>query len=568
MDLCMKKWILPALLFLLFITDTSLAAIPLPGSAEPGLVQKNFLPKPIGKPQVAAPITTKEQKVNPLKGAEKIKFKLVKITLKGNHVYSEKQLSALYKDKIGKEITVLELQNIVQDITNYYRNNGYILSRAILPPQNIKGGIVNIKIIEGYIDKVNVIGDPRGAKSLIQAYGDHIAAARPAKLDVMEKYVFLANAIPGAEVKAVLEPSKTVEDAANLNLVVTQQTFNASFSWDNYGTLYLGPHQLTYKAGVNSFFLSGDNLTLTFLTASHGGELHYGDINYQTYIGNNGLLLTLDENKSLTFPGFKLRDLLTIGNAYTYTAGLSYPVIRARDKNLTIDANIAYLNSTTTQLHHLLYLDKIRPAQIGATYSFSDNWRGSNSIALHLMHGFNIWNASNDSKSLFTSRFGADGLFTKWTAQGTRNQVLFDRFSAFFIAQGQYTGNPLLVEEQFSFGGSQLGRGYDPAELLGDKGVAASAELRMDNYPDFLKLQTLQLYAFYDIGIVWNIKKITGSFLKESAASTGFGARFSLTPYINGNVMLTQPLTKQIAAEELVGCGRCPRIFFSVTAAV
>lgn len=569
----MKKWIFVIFLFyasLLIFCQASFASSPIPGSAEPGLVQKNYLPAPLHAPQPTfAPINKVEQKVVPLsKEAEKIKFKLVKIIIEGNHVYSKNNLLPLYKNSLNKKISVLDLQNIVQDITNFYRNNGYILSQAILPPQNITQGVVHIKIIEGYISQVNVIGNPKGAKSLIQAYGNQIAAVKPAQSQVIEKYLFLANAIPGAQVKAVLEPSKTEVGASDLNLVVEEQTLNAYISYDNYGTRYLGPHQITARASANSIFLSGDSTAFTYLTATHGKELRYGDINYMTALGNNGLLLTLDGNKSLTIPGFLLRDLDTRGNAIAYTLSLQYPLIRARDKNLTIDGNFAYLNSISTQFSKTIYNDRIRPAQIGATYSFYDSLKGSNTFALHLMHGFNIMNASNNPDSLLTSRFGADGIFTKWTAQATRNQVLFDRFSAFFIAQAQYSYQPLLVEEQFSFGGSQLGRGYDPAELLGDRGAAASVELRMDNYPDFLKIQNLQIYGFYDAGVIWNIKQLPGSFTKQGATSTGFGARFGITQFITSNVMLTQPLTKQVAAEQLVGRGKCPRIFFSLIASI
>jgi hemolysin activation/secretion protein len=369
-------------------------------------------------------------------------------------------------------------------------------------------------------------------------------------------------------VKAVLEPSDTETGASDLNLVVEEQTINASFSYDNYGTLYLGPHQTTYQVAANSIFLPGDSTSFTFLNATHGKELRYGDLSYATYLGNHGLLLTLDGNKSLTFPGFFLRPLLTRGNASTYSIDLQYPLIRERDRNLTLEGNFSYTNSKSTQLSELLYLDRLRPAFIGATYSFSDDYKGSNVMALRLKHGFNIMNASDDPNSLFTSRFGADAIFTKWAGQISRTQLLFDRFSAFFIAQGQYSYQPLLVEEQFGFGGSQLGRGYDPAEILGDRGAAASVELRMDNYPDIFKINAIQMYAFYDAGVIWNIKNIPNSFTKQSATSTGLGARVNITQFINGNVMITQPLTKKVAAEELIGRGKCPRIFFSVTAQI
>ena len=133
---------------------------------------------------------------------------------------------------------------------------------------------------------------------------------------------------------------------------------------------------------------------------------------------------------------------------------------------------------------------------------------------------------------------------------------------------GQWAFMSLLAEEQFTFGGSILGRGYDVAEIIGDRGAAGSLELRYDYSLPKIKLQTIQFYAFYDAGEMWNYELVGGTPLKQSGTSTGFGARFAFNKYISGNVMWTQVLTKQIAAEELIGRGKRPRVFFSILASV
>lgn len=152
----------------------------LPGPALPEQVSKAIT----NQNQVAAPthvlppVITQPEKPSPLaEQAKKIKFKLNGIILEGNHVYSNQQLKMLYQNKLHKEISVAQLFDIVQSITNYYRNNGYILSRAILPPQHVKNGVVKIRVIEGFIENVNVIGTPYGAKCLAKAFGQQIKNA-------------------------------------------------------------------------------------------------------------------------------------------------------------------------------------------------------------------------------------------------------------------------------------------------------------------------------------------------------------------------------------------------------
>jgi hemolysin activation/secretion protein len=565
-------------IFLLLITlldRIAFGAPPLPGSVYPGLVPKNYLPgrKPSSLSSPAPKAIVAQEKVNSPGGgaeAEKIKFKLTKIIFEGNHTYSENQLSPLYKKKINTLLSIAELQNIVQDVTNFYRNNGYILSRAIIPPQHVQNGVIRIRVIEGYIDKVKVVGNARGAQAILLAYGEKISQVHPLQAKVMDKYLRLANEIPGVQVKAILEPSKTQLGASDLNLAVQEQMANASLSYDNYGTLYIGPLQVTANASINSIFRSGDSTRATYLMATHGKQLHYFDLAYETPLGGNGLTFTFDGNQSLTAPGLNLQSLQTQGKANTYSATLQYPVIRARSEDLTLDGNFTYMDSSTTIFNRmiLLYIDHIRSVNVGGTYDFADRFNGTNSSALHLEKGLNILGASNDPTSLITSRFGADSIYTKIYGQIGRVQPFLNRFSLYVLASGQYSFNPLLSSEQFGFGGSQVGRGYDPAEILGDRGVGGTIELRMDTYPQKLMVQSMQFYTYYDAGVVWNIKNVANTEQKQSAASTGVGVRFALSKLLTGNLMYTQVLTRSIASETLIGRGRTPRIFFSLAAAV
>ena len=72
-------------------------------------------------------------------------------------------------------------------------------------------------------------------------------------------------------------------------------------------------------------------------------------------------------------------------------------------------------------------------------------------------------------------------------------------------AAGQYAFDPVLADEEFQLGGLPRGRGYEPAEITGDHGIAGTIELQVR--PEFGRdwVDSYQLYAFYDIGAVWQI---------------------------------------------------------------
>lgn len=556
------------------LIETQAYADVLPGAAMPEQVSRSLKQQQIQQQPTGVAPTLKnedEKEAVPLSPeVQKLKFKLIKIKLEGNKKFSSKEIEKIYASSLGKTITVAELFTIVQNITNFYRNNGYIISRAILPPQHVKSGTVTVQIIEGYLDKVDVTGKPNGARCIVKDYGQNIAKAKPLDIARMEKYLTLANEIPGTQVKAVLTPSKKKTGAADLLLDTTNKIFTGYVSYDNYGTLYIGPQQWTANLGLNSAINSGDATNITFVKTPKGGELGYWDINYLGALNAEGTKYVLGGTRVHTHPLFVLRSSQIDGLNDNYYSNLIVPVIRTRSQTLNYTVGFNYLDSNTTILDQELYQDHLRNLDLGFNYSFADRWLGANSIAANFRQGLPIlgYSSNYNPDTATTSRPGGRGDYTKMGFQASRLQALFSRTNLMGSIRGQWAFNPLLSSEQFTFGGSSIGRGYDPAELIGDRGVAGSLELRYDWAIDKFYIQNLQFYTFYDAGEIWNLKTASGTPFNLSATSTGIGVRFAMTRSISGNVMWTQVLTKSIAAEDFIHQGRRPRVFFSVVAAL
>ena len=89
---------------------------------------------------------------------ESDKEKILKVLVKdfkidGNKRYDKEKLKDLIKENINKELDYDALLYVTTIISNYYRSEGF-LATAYLPPQDIKNGIVEIKITEGlYVTK-------------------------------------------------------------------------------------------------------------------------------------------------------------------------------------------------------------------------------------------------------------------------------------------------------------------------------------------------------------------------------------------------------------------------------
>jgi hemolysin activation/secretion protein len=189
-----------------------------------------------------------------------------------------------------------------------------------------------------------------------------------------------------------------------------------------------------------------------------------------------------------------------------------------------------------------------------------DNIAAINKLEVNVAQGLN-WGTEKGLSA--RSRANGETDFTKFTGKVTRIQPLGGAFSLFTSAAGQYSENPLLASEEFGIGGSEFGSAYDSAEISGDSGAAARAEIQFNQaLPDSV-LSQYQLYSFYDIGRVWNRSPIAGSEQDHNdLSSAGVGARFNILKSVSGGIEGAVPLTRNVAA--LNNAGDDPRVFFNL----
>ncbi len=189
-------------------------------------------------------------------------------------------------------------------------------------------------------------------------------------------------------------------------------------------------------------------------------------------------------------------------------------------------------------------------------------------LDIEASHGFNILNATKTGSnnlsrengwSDFTkfnvntsAMFGCKG-FLEYIGRTLKSDNAENMgkncpgFSLKLSAAAQHSAQPLLAPERFSLGGLEFGRGYDPSELTGDHGAAFKTELQWGRAMDMFMVRDLQLYAFYDIGKVWELTYDPDFEKKQqSLASAGAGLRANLNDF-SLNMELAKPLTRTVA---------------------
>ncbi len=133
----------------------SFAQIVLPKTVEPGRIPSRFKPYPVPKSKLA-PLIPSSLGKDSVKELNQNKFLLSGVLVEGSTVYKDSDLYPLYKEFLGVEIDMGKIHEIANRITQKYREDGYVLSKAIVERQQVKSGIVKIRALEGHIDNIEI----------------------------------------------------------------------------------------------------------------------------------------------------------------------------------------------------------------------------------------------------------------------------------------------------------------------------------------------------------------------------------------------------------------------------
>ncbi|MBF0564490.1 MAG: ShlB/FhaC/HecB family hemolysin secretion/activation protein [Nitrospirae bacterium] len=73
-------------------------------------------------------------------------------------MFSNEELSKITSKYTGTEITFEQLQQLRYELTLFYTDKGYINSGAIIPDQKVTEGTIEIRIIEGTLTQIEIVG--------------------------------------------------------------------------------------------------------------------------------------------------------------------------------------------------------------------------------------------------------------------------------------------------------------------------------------------------------------------------------------------------------------------------
>ncbi|MBV9784124.1 MAG: ShlB/FhaC/HecB family hemolysin secretion/activation protein [Acidisphaera sp.] len=467
------------------------------------------------------------------------------VAVEGATAYPQGRLTQLTAGLTGPAVPVARIDAARLAILNLYRADGYALTTVAAAVD--AAGRLRFTVLEGRIADVRLEGDIGPAGTQVLRFLHHLTETRPIDTATLERWLLLAQDVPGVTLHAVLRPSTDEPGALTLIAQVQRKMFDGLFTLDNRAFRLTGPQEGLLVLDANSFTEFGERTELS-LYKSAADTQTFGQGAFETFVGGSGAKIRVYFGEGDSTPSDFLHAIGYQGFTTVFGASASYPVIRSRQQTLNVAAYFDVIESEIRTASGpngaevRASRDSLRVARVGADYVRQDLLLGDprpavNDVSVRLSQGINGLGSTSGSNPL-PGRVGENISFTKFSGELVRTQTLFEPWPGSTIAlkgllTGQYSGDILPPAEKFYLGGIEFDRGFYSGEVTGDSAYAWSLELQLNTGFDFtvfnrpIQIAT-QFYAFYDRGEAW---QNTSAEPNARLSSEGIGVRMNVTRY-------------------------------------
>ena len=519
-----------------------------PNINQPDITPRDIEPspqKPLEEPKAPQPLPSKEDLLPkprlsepeftlPRDASQKVRVK--KFVIKGSTVFKPKDFEKITAAYVNRLLTVSDLFQIRSQITKLYVDRGYITSGAFVPPQNLKDGVVEIKVIEGKLEDIKVRGNQKLKSSYIRSRLA-IATNQPLDREQLLKALQLLQLNPlieniSAKLSAGIRPGESLLEVE----IREAKTFQASLILDNARSPSVGTFRRQIQIGDANLLGYGDSISASYKNTDGSNAF---DFSYKLPINPRNGTISLSygssDNDVIEEP-FNVLDIQS--NSRYYQASFRQPIVEKPQQELALGFTLSRRESEAKFLDDEVPFQSSGADEEGKTrisaIRFFQDWTSRNSEQIFALRsqfsiGVDWLNSTIDETS-------PDSNFYAWRGQMQWVRLLAKDTLLLLRGDIQFADRPLVPFEQFGLGGQESIRGYRQDALLKDNGIFASAEVRIPIVRFSGNKSLLQVAPFVDFGTAWNRggrENSSSSSDPNTLVSAGLGLRLQLEDYLS-----------------------------------
>ena len=394
---------------------------------------------------------------------------LKKITFTDTGLIRQIELDAVNRKYRGREFSIDLVREILEDINALYVEKGYELSRALLPQQIIRNGMLRIQLVDAKVGAVIV----ENAERLNEEYilnrigfkqGDDISLA------ALENKIRIFNANNKTQLTTELSPGQNFGET-DVFVKVTEPGLIElpTVSINNHGSEISDWKQNSFTTKFNNLMGLDDEFSVS-ISDAEGSKSRAFALSFP--LGKGGTNISLSRSDADTkvkngpdaTVGFR-------GQSNSTSIGISTPIIFNDEYSIYLSA--AYARA---------YGDLVQPGD-GAVLSESRTRKLALSLPASWSNGLTTVSISPTFSVLntVTEIPPSENWMSKFETEFSISQFITPGLT--FNGRGKYLETDAreminMPSEILTVGGPGSVRGYQPSEDSGYRGYFASAELR------------------------------------------------------------------------------------------
>jgi len=463
---------------------------------------------------------------------------LTTVVVDGSTVYDAPRLFGAYRGVLGKPITRDSARAVVDALGDLYAQDGYVKPEVRLDDGLVARGVLRARLAEAQVTNVVFEGDTGNFRDALERIATRLESSKPLRRNDIPDALRDMRAIAGLAVTATSRRDPVAPNAYEL-VVKTQFTpVDGVVRMNNRGTDQVGPNFVLGQVFANGLLGHEEKLGLIFAAATDPEEYLGGGLYLDTPVGGGGTHVNAllfrshsaprEAPVNLTDEYIRNRATLKFSRSLQQDSTLSLMLTGGFEADdLAIEREGAKVRE-----------DRLRIVETGLRGSWRGEAATQYSLSALLRKGLDGFGSGLQADDLLFDDRRADFIVTQFTGSAARRFA--ERWTLRLDGLAQYSNDVLPDSERFKIGGDRLGRGFEVAEIAGDRGLGAKLELRRELVNTESFAGRVSAYGFYDFGAAWK-DDLRG---RESAATAGTGlalAGATLTGYLEVAAPLTGP---------------------------
>ena len=476
----------------------------------------------------------KQQEEN--KPTEEIHFLLKLMQVDPSAVLSEKEIQGITAPYEGKEVTLQDIYQAVEQINALYSEKGYATCRAFLPPQTVEDGTVHILLVEGKTEDTTVVNNQQIKADYIKKRLS-LKEGDVANLKQLNQELLRFNGTNTTQLRIVMKAGKApgttdYEIAAYEPKRTTWTLFEDNAGSDTSGI---------YRTGLfySNKSLSGVGDALGVGTVISEGT-RAANATYSHYLGRRGTKMNFlySTNAVKTVDGTWANKVK--GHANAFAIGFTHPLMVNEKKRIELSLDYNHQNSKSDfiyeQVRRNIVNDTVQDVTLGLALTDYGNTH-----VLYRKHSFVVGKSKRtpdafdvENRNFHFYKF--NGLYQKSYTPG---RVLSIRTDA------QWSPiDDMVSARQYYIGGMYSVRGYKENYLGGDSGFTFSTEYQMP-----IGNHNTYGFTFFDYGRIYMNGQSAP--IDNYLASVGFGVRQQIGKNYSASLHFGFPLKRDFQAEKV-----------------